>query len=338
MLRCTRFGFGLLLLVSATAFAQVTRDPQDFLSREMGLTRSAGGSVWLTDAETRLREHLRGLDDTRRKIVYLQKTLDERIHSNHTLWETNRRRVEALRKTLSSKMDDAERKRTEEQIKELKAQAVEPGLLPAVPGVRTRVTELSRLRNKLSLSIIAVRRLKPQMDADYERLAKDEDVTAALSRLGGLHHLGPMSGGHATQIRRLDEYEQVAFTAWSPLYIQSGRIRVGAILNERTPVNFTWQTSAEPTVLTAGIVEAAGLTVPESAETVQMAFGRRRRVTVRGIVVPTIRFGGHVLRDVPAWVLPPEGEDLGARIGTEGLAGCQVSVEPEKLRLVIQRE
>jgi hypothetical protein len=303
----------------------------------MGLTKIASGSVWLTDAEIRLREHLGRLDDTRRGILYLQKALDERIQKNHLVWETNRRRIESLRKTLSaSKVDDAERKRTEEQIKELQAQAVEPRLLPAAPDVRTKMIELSNLRHRLTLSVVAIRRLKSQMDADYERLAEDEEVAAALSRLGGSHHLGPMDNGYVTRIRRLDEYEEVVFTAWSPLYIQSGRIRVGAILNERIPVTFTWQTSAEPTVLTAGMVAAAGLTVPKSAETIQMAFGQGRRLTVRRIIVPTIRFGGHVLRDVPAYVLPPEGEDLGARIGSEGLAGCQVAVEPERLRLVIQ--
>jgi type II secretory pathway component PulM len=323
--------------MSVTAHAQATRDPQGFLRREMGLTKIAGGNVWVTDAEIRLREHLRGLDGTRRRILYLQKALDERIQKNRILWETNSRRIESLRKTLSSsKLDAAERKRTEEQIKELKAQAVKPGLLPAAPDVRTRVIELSNLRHRLTLSVIAIRRLKPQMDADYERLAQDEDVAAALSRLGGSHQLGPMMGGYVNHIRRLDEYEQVVFTAWSPLYIQSGRIRLGAILNEQTPVTFSWQTSAEPTVLTAAMVEAAQLTMPDSAETIQMAFGRRR-LTVRRIIVPTVRFGGLVLRDVPAYVLPPEGEHLGARIGSEGLAECQVAVEPERLRLVIQR-
>jgi len=327
---------GPLILVCVTALAQATRDPQAFLRREKGLTKTAAGGFWLADAEIRLREHLGGLDDARRRILFLQKALDERIQNNHILWETNRRRIESLRKTLSSKVDDKEKKRIEEQIKELHSQAVEPGLLPAATDVRTRVIELSNLRHKLTLSVVTIRRLKSQMDADYERLTKDEEVATALSRLGESHRLGPMTGGYATQIRRLGEYEQVVFTAWSPLYIQSGRVRVGAILNERIPVTFTWQASAEPTVLTAGMIEAAGLTVPASAEPIQMAFGRGRRLTVRQIIVPTIRFGGHVLRDVPAYVLPPEGEDLGARIGSEGLAESQVAVEPERLRLVIQ--
>lgn len=327
---------GPLVLLCATAVAEEVRDPQAFLQDEMGLSKIAGGSIWLTDVEIRLREHLGGLDESRRRILSLQKALDERIQSNHVLWETNRRRIEALRKKLTSKADDAERKRIEEQIKELQSQAVEPRLLPAAPDVRAGVVDLTNLRRRLALSVIAIRRLKPQMDADYERLAKNEDVAAALKRVGESHRLGPMANGYASPIRRLGEYERVVFTAWSPLHIQSGRVRIGSILNERIPVTFTWQTSAEPTVLTAAMVEAAGLVVPETAESIQMAFGRRRRVTVRQIIVPTIRFAGHVLRDVPAYVLPPEGEDLGARIGSEGLAEYQVTMEPERLRMVVQ--
>jgi len=121
-----------------------------------------------------------------------------------------------------------------------------------------------------------------------------------------------------------------------PLWVQSGKTRVGAILNERAPVVFTWQTSNEPTVLTASMAESAGVDVTESAEIFEMPFGRTRRLPTRRVTVQRIRLGELVLHDVPAYILPPEGEDLGARIGPDALGEYKATVELERLRLVIQ--
>lgn len=331
------FVMGLLLFVCATGSGAADGDPGAFLRRDKGLTRIAGGSVWLSETEKHLRDRVRGLAELRRQILNLQRSLEERCQNNLVLWETNRRRIETLRKALSSlNSDDPKKKQIERQIKELETQAVEPRRLPAEADVRARLVELTNLRSRLGLSVIVIRRLKAAMDSEYKQLAGDPDVTAALSQLGDSHRLGPTNNGYATTIRQLGEYERVAFTDRLPLYVQSGKTRVGAILNERTPVTFTWQASNDPTVLTASIAESAGVNIADSAEVFEMPFGRTRRLPTRRVVVRSIRFGEHVLHDVPAYVLPPEGEDLGARIGAEAFGDAQATVELERLRLVIR--
>lgn len=336
--QCTA-GMAILVafFVCTTGVGSEPANPGVFLRRDRGLTLVAGGNVWLTRSERRLREHVRRLDGLKRQILDLQNALEERCQNNLVLWETNRRRIETLRKGLASlNTDDPKRKRIERQIKELEKQAVEPRRLPADPDVRTRLIELTNLRNRLGLSVIAIRRLKATMDSEYKQLAADPGVTAALRQLGESYRLGPVNNGYATEIRQLGDYERVAFTNRLPLYLQSGKMRVGGILNERTPVTFTWQTSHEPTVLTASMAESAGVDVADSAEAIKIPFGRTRRLSARRVVVPSIRFGEHVLHDVPAFVLSPEGEDLGASIGADAFGGTQVTAELERLRLVIQ--
>jgi hypothetical protein len=45
-----------------------------------------------------------------------------------------------------------------------------------------------------------------------------------------------------------------------------------------------------------------------------------------------------VLRGVTAYVLPPEDEDVGNRLGRGTLAGYHVRLEPERLRMWIDSE
>lgn len=327
----------LLLSVYATGSDAADADPEAFLRRDKGLTQIAGGSVWLSGAERCLREHVSHLDELKRQILSIQRSLEDRCQNNLVLWDTNRRRIQSLQKALSSlNTDDPKKKQIERQIKELETQAVRPRRLPAEANVRAWLTELTNLRNRLGLSVIAIRRLKVAMESEYKQLAGDPDVASAFRQLGESHRLGPTNNGYATEIRQLGEYERVAFTDRMPLYVQSEKLRVGAILNERVPVTFTWQASHDPTVLTASMAESAGVNIPDSAEIFEMPFGRTRRLPTRRVVVQSIRFGEHVLRDIPAYVLPPEGEDLGARIGLEALDEYQATVELERLRLVIR--
>jgi predicted aspartyl protease len=119
------------------------------------------------------------------------------------------------------------------------------------------------------------------------------------------------------------------------LYQESGRLRVGAIVNETTPITVTWQTSHDPTVLTVSMAEAAGIADVSSGEAVPITLAQGRQFIARRVAVPSIRLGSLVLQNVPALILPPDGEDLGAQLGLEALGDHYARVELEKLRLLI---
>jgi hypothetical protein len=173
------------------------------------------------------------------------------------------------------------------------------------------------------------------MEADYRSLEADLEVRAALRTLGQGHRVGPLENYRA-DLRRLDEYEQLVFTPWLPIYLQSGRIRAGGILNETTPFTFSWQAAGGPTILSESMIEAAGLELPASATPVTLPLGSGRTLTTRRMIVPALRFGQVVLRDVPVHVSGPDGEDVGAIIGLDLLADYEVKVEPARLQLSIR--
>jgi len=324
------------LLVSVPPATRGQGDPAGFLEGEYGLRKISGGNVWLVPAEFRLQGLLDDLDPLHRAILNLQRNLDETARQNRIVWETNRQRIDSLRRGLAgSETDDNKKRQVERQIRELEAQAVDPGQLVGVPDVRKRLIEFTNLRLRLARSVIDVRDLHREMTAAYARLDEDSKVTQALRLLGTDHRLGPLRQGYRDQLKRLEQYERLVSTDWLPVFRQSDHLRFGGLLNDRVPVTFTWQDSSEPTVLTFSMVEAAGLSVPEDADQVPLTLAGRR-LAARRMQTPLLRFGAALLRDVPILVLPPDAEDLGARIGAEGFPGYRVEIEAERLRLTIR--
>jgi hypothetical protein len=343
--RFVRMGSTVAFLLLATvalpdgaAAREDVRDAERFLRVEKRLRTVAGGTVWLSDTERTVRRCLVGLDDLKREIIRQQQRLDARVQQNLAAWETNQRRIAALQRALSSsETDPSDKRRIKQQIADLQAQAVAPGQLAGQADVRSGLIKLTNARHRLALRILNLRRLIPGIDDQYARLAADPDVQAAFRVLGPAHRLGPLSGSYRSDLRRLGDYESLVFTPWIPAYLQSGHIRVGAIVNERTPVTFTWRDSNDPTILTATMAEAVGLEPSGTKrQTIPITTDGGRRVSAVQATMPSLRFGQHVLRHVPCFVLAPEAEDLGAQVGLEAFSQYETRVEIEQLRLVIR--
>jgi hypothetical protein len=58
-------------------------------------------------------------------------------------------------------------------------------------------------------------------------------------------------------------------------------------------------------------------------------------LVVRHATIRSVRVGGVVIRDVKAIVLPPEGEDLGVKLGRDALVAHRVDVDGLRLRLTV---
>jgi len=311
-------------------------EPARFLEREYGLRKISVGNVWLLPVEFRLQRILDDVEPLGRAVLGLQRKLEESAQQNRVLWETNRQRIETLRRNLAKlETDDKQKQQLERQIRELEKKLVEPSRLIGVPDVRKMLIEFTNVRLRLALAVISIHDLHDEMTATYARLAEDQTVARMLQSLGDDHRLGPLQQGYGSQLKRLGQSERMVATDWLPIFLQSDRIRFGGLLNDRVPVTFTWQDSAEPTVLTASMIESAGLNVPEDAEAVPLTVDGRR-VTARRLKMPSMRFGAALLRNIPVLVLPPNAEDLGARIGVEGFPGYTVQPDPERLRLTIR--
>ncbi len=299
-----------------------------------GLRQLEGTSVWLLEDEFRLQSLLGELEPLHRRILRLQADLTAAATENLVLWEATRQQSQALREKLAqAPTGDPQRPQWERQLRRLASQGVEPGKLPGVAPVRALLVQLTDHRLRLALSVLSIRRLHQQLRCDYERLANDPHVTRALRAQGEQHRLGPRRKGYDIPVKRLERHEALVFTDWVPLYQQSDRMRFGGIMHERVPAVFTWDEESQETLLPATLVESAGVPYSEQGELVELSWGNRRRLPARRITLSTLRFGGIVLYDVPALMLPPEGEDLGPRIGPASFSGYAVEREPERLRV-----
>jgi hypothetical protein len=119
-----------------------------------------------------------------------------------------------------------------------------------------------------------------------------------------------------------------------PLYRDNGDMRVSGLIG-RTPVTFTWLESSEPTLLTASVIESTGLSIPQNAKRVQFRLLDGRVVNVREFEVPYIRFGNQLLRNVKAFALPPEAENIGPQISPVAFEETTPKADPARLRLLL---
>ena len=331
-----RLGLGMWLIAWCVFLSEaLADDPTARLRDDWGLAKIASGNVWLVPAEFRLQFRLDELQPLERRILTLQQSLEQLATQNRILWETNQQRIDALRRTLAeTETDDPQKRKIEKQIRDLEQRAVAPEDLFATPVVRQRLIELTNLRLRVQSIVMEARALHAEMQGQYARLATDSALTGALDRLGSDHRIGPMRQGYRNDLKRLQQFERLVTTDWLPVFRQSDRIRVGGLLEDRIPVMFSWHKSHEPTVLTANMVEAAGVVIPDDAPSVMLTLAGRR-LTTRRIPIRSLRFGGTHLKDIPVLVLPADAEDLGAWIGPDAFGEYHVQLDPPRLRLLI---
>jgi hypothetical protein len=266
----------------------------------------------------------------------VEKSLEQRIEQNRTAWQASRAPVAALQKALSGlQTNDPQRAVLQQQIEALQANLAPPERLGAKDDVRTQVIAWTSERNELTAASVSIRRALPKLVDRYVELTKDDEVQRALRRTGDGHRLGPLRS-YQGELQKLAEYERLVFTRWNPVHWQAGQPRVTGLVNDQSPITFSWsEASQQPTLITATAAEAAGMTVADDAPRESVALERGRKVSARRITVPYLRFGACLLRDVQAFVLSPEGEYWGCHIGHDAFANHTVRLEPERLRLWI---
>lgn len=338
-----RWTVGIVLALQIQAYgcappvlAGAPLSPESVLVRQFGLSRRAKAEVWVTPRERDVALRLEQLPNLVNQVRTLSTEVAEARKRNLVAWLQRQALEKALRKTASKlSPGDPERKEMEESLKKLDLLAVAPDKLGGAPAMQSRLIDMTIARNSILLGAAAVREDIAMLASEYTALRNNQAVIDALERLGANHRLGPLRQ-YANDLSSLNEFEQFVYEQPTPLYLESGRVRVGAILNEESPITFTWRSGAEPTVIPCSTAQNAGIQPPADAPLVPLRFERGRRLPSRRIVLASIRFGRHVLRDVEAYVLPPEGEDLGAQIGRSAFAGFQVTPELVHLHFRIE--
>lgn len=325
-----------LAVLPHTTRAADVEQAVNLLTGERHLTRFGGSSTWITDTELRLHNRLERVPEWNARILSIGSDLDGLVGQNERVWQQLQSAEKALRDNKRS-LSTAQRKQLTEQIERLRKQSVAPEKLGGRADVRLLLVELTNLRNEILIATAWAREQLPLLQADYRRLRQDGEIASALLRIGPKHRLGPVDD-YQKKLQRLDQCKQFVLARPVPLYVQSGRARVGGIANDRFPLTFTWRESSEPTFITANMAAAMQLEIPDGAPTRPIRVGSERILLAKPVTIAYLRFGPCVLRDVQALVLPPEGEDVGAQIGPVAFDGYQVEAAAKRLHLAIRAE
>ncbi len=312
---------------------------------QKGLTRV--GSCWVCSQEIRLRKRLESLPRLEMQIVTTQRYLAGGLHANKQLLgqcrsiEETCEQMKQARERFppgSSQREDLD-KNIEQQTKlleTLQEKTIEPAELIDLPEIQERLVSLTNNCNLLALALLQIREASTTVSDRYVELSADREIVRAIEQLAGSHRLGPIRD-YAQGLSTLGKYERLVFSSSVPTYRESGFLRVGAIINGRAPVILSLGNRGAPTWITTNMLEAAGFEVPPDAPRVSRTFGENRRLSVRQIAIPRLQLGKHTFRDVSAYVLPPQAEDLGGQIGSHALPGYRIVENVEQLRLTIER-
>lgn len=316
------------------ADAKDSPSPEERLQKVHGLVRLSGG-VWGLPLEAELKEKLAQLPLLRESVVIAEKELEERATANRRAWTEAAPAMETLKQALGRlSPTDPQRVPLAQQLTNLETTVSEPSRLSLRGEVRARLVAFSRDRSLLQLALLWIRAQTPKLAEEYARLAKLQDVAAALKQLGN-EKLGPLKN-YGLEVKRLPEFDKLVFTDWLPAYQQTGQTRFSAIVNEQAPVTFTWSEDTDgKLLLPASVLEPCGLALPDKATPQQPIKLGDRRLLACQLTVPSLRLGRHVAKNLTAWVLPPEGEDLGARLPRQALAGLRINIELDRLRLTV---
>lgn len=304
------------------------------------------GQTWITSREAEIRRRLAAQPELESRITAIELSLRTTIQENSNRWKQRNeleRGLDQLRKgltglgTTEKSAREDEIRRLQQQIEPLRSAAWAPEKLGGVPEVRGQLVDLTQTRTAALVSAAVARELAPQLSADYARLAKNPRV--AEWQKATKAKLGPLKN-YDNDLRKLARLEELVLSSplWdggTPLWIEADRWRLGGIANEHLPVTFTWDESAPSAIVTTNWQQAAGLEVEPGREREALKVAGRT-FTVRHHRLAYLRLGRHVIRDVDVLVLPPEGEDIGCRLGPGALHGQHALLEPQHLRLRVR--
>ncbi len=308
--------------------------PGDVLAQH-GLLRLGATNIWINRLEHDLRANLDALPEHRQAIALLDEVLAQRIEQNARQFVTAQQTEASLNATLrNAQLDDAARRQINGRLTTLRSRMIPPADFGNHPETRQQLITLIGRRHALWLSLAAIRRDATQVSESYLALAQRPAIQNALKQLGPTQRLGPAKN-YLDELPKLADYEALVLTDWVPVYHLAGRPRVSSIVNETTPVTFSWTSSPEATLLTASAAEAAGIEIPVNAPTMRLTLSKDRNVTARRVTIPYLRMGKHLLRDVDAYVLPTEGEDFGSRMSVSAFTDVRCEEQWERLRLVL---
>lgn len=356
-------GWVFLCASSATAQPAIGREDSDerlpprleeTLARE-GL-RFVGG-YWICTEEVLLRHELDEIPKLERAFYKQRDVVRQKIRRFDSL-EKSKKQLEKTVKENQQRISSGQLNALERQELQDQNRRHAQSISKVLEEIRTKLDgrkqdspltqEVKRLtgrQNRLAAVLLSAGQRQEKLADCYETLREDKTVADCLESLPPDQKLGPIEDYASRDRRRLAQIAKAVLTPEVPCFLLGDGYRVGVIINEETPATFTYQaieaTENNPTLIPASLAQAANLNIPPDAPVVtlkQKLSEGERSIMLRRVTIPSLRIGETVLSEVEAYVMSPEGEDLGARLSPTALRGYSVQIDPRRLTLQLKNE
>jgi len=343
-----RYLFGLNAAIAlvlqpfvAVRAADAEKDAAIRYLQSKGLTRV--GESWLVESEVRLRNAIDSLDNRVSQIGAAQRRLDQLFQAYdranvelQAAEESHKGAVERQKNTLAG---SPQRTAADDEIKQWRAAVLvargkvgDSRSFGLQPPVKPAADELVSLRQELAITLLTIRQTLPTLAAEYDVLRRDEGISPALIALGGRQRLGPV-GTYERDFAKATTLEQSTLKAPVPITREGTAFRVGAIVNDTVPANFAVHDRSDPALIPASLAESLGISPGPDARIATIKPSAGRQLQVRAVVLSTVQIGPWRMKDVEVYLLPPEGEDLGAQLNRDAIQSQRIGIDAKRLVL-----
>ena len=314
------------------------------LLTQSGLT--SAGRHWICAEDLRLRRQLDALDRHQKQFHVARKLLDQRIEENEkagrSLAEIGQT-IALRQRLLASTTDPTVRRQAGEELARLRTAegALRTRYLPPEQfaedaAIRVTLLEWINARNALVVAALGYEDALLRINGRYEALGEDAETQRALASLGRQNVLG---GGRnlAASAPQIEDARRVALGAEAPLYRVSGHWRTSLLIGDSMPAACSLAEQGPALILPESVARAAGLSLGQELPKRQFAAAEGRPpLDVRVVQLKRIRLGDKVITNVEAYILPPEGEDLGVVLNRQYIGGYRLELQPRLLRLMVR--
>ncbi len=194
------------------------------------------------------------------------------------------------------------------------------------------LAEHCALRTEFLLGYLEASRLEAGLAKQYAELTKNRELQDAVAELPN-QSLGPAKRLAGEQ-KTLQKYRATAFAANVPFYREGKRIRVSLVLNEEVPATVSWHDEHDATTLPYSTAQSLGRDEKMLGKIEQLTLPKEKLV-LKGwfTTFDRIRVGQAVAEKATVFVMAPEHEALGGRLGYELQQQLLLTLDNDRLQI-----
>jgi len=201
-------------------------------------------------------------------------------------------------------------------------------------------SEVARYREAYMQTIVDIREIVDQTRKSYEDLAKDPEITAALSALNETSKvkfkLGP-SREFLSNVASFEKIEKSVLTEMVEVRKADGVYWLDVTFNGKVTKPMVFDTGAGVTSLSSKLAAEIGLRPKPSDPTMKLQTADGTIVEAKQMTVGSMRVGKFTVKDVVCAVMPPEKGDVSPLLGQSFHRHFTYKFTPESGRLTLSQ-